>query len=93
MQVCPEEKGGSHHKSTKPQSARKENRNCVVSSPRSRAASANPSRIRPSPNRPKRTHGTHANSARSLSPTAASLALSSAATLITTTGDEEWWTQ
>ena len=42
---------------------------------------------------PKRTHGTHANSAHSLSPTAASLALSSAATLITTTGDEEWWTQ
>ncbi len=91
--MCPEEKGGSHHKATKPQSSRKENRNCVVSSPRSRAASANPSRIRPSPNRPKSTHGTHANSARSLSPTAASLALSSAATLITTTGDEQWWTQ
>ena len=72
---------------TKPQNTTKPG-NCVVSSPCSRAASASPS-----PNRPKSTHGTHANSAHSLSPTAASLALSSAATLITTTGDPQWWTQ
>ena len=81
------------HEATKPQRFLDELVTVSCLSPRSRAASANPSRIRPSPNRPKSTHGTHANSARSLSPTAASLALSSAATLITTTGDEQWWTQ
>ena len=90
MQVCPEEKGPRSNEATE---ISRGTGNCVVSSPRSRTASANPSRIRPSPDRPKSTHGTHANSARSLSPTAASLALSSAATLITTTGDEQWWTQ